>query len=82
MLFHSLAVILSSVNLSFRPGITQQNIKETLILKKKGANLLFLLATPISPPTHFTFFWSAQKPQRVGRMPSGFSPSHQTTSGW
>lgn len=34
ILFHSLAAILSSVNLSFRSGITQKNIKETLILKR------------------------------------------------
>lgn len=34
ILFHSLALIFSFVNPSFWPGIMQQNIKATLILKK------------------------------------------------
>lgn len=76
ILIHSLAVIFSFVNPSFWPGIMQQNIKATLILKRCQTSLPSCNA-PF--PSHSFHFFGQLKNQRMGRMLPGFSPSLQTT---
>lgn len=68
ILFHSLAVIPSSVNLSpFGSGITQQNIKETLILKRCQSSVPSCNAPFLLP---LFFFGQLRKPQRAGQNAS------------
>lgn len=82
MLFHSLAVILSSVNLSSRAWDYAAEYQGNTNPEKKSANLLFPPATPPCPLPLISHLRSTRRPKRVGLMLPGLSPSYQTTQRW